>query len=219
MVDVVTSSVAAYTADAETQTRSTGYNVQASNWNQIINDLRSLNDSLNGSQQITALDISGTLDVDGNATFNGTGAAIDLTNAAAYFRAQKDASDNNAPIQFFTDHGSGLRLTWALHNRSDETFWIARYNSSGTYQGSPIAINNSTGAIVTEGEVEINGDLNHDGSNIGFFGTTPAAQAAAYTPTNVSTDRSYDANATTLAEIADVLGTLIADLQSYGLLQ
>lgn len=67
--------------------------------------------------------------------------------------------------------------------------------------------------------IEIDGDLNHDGSNIGFFGTAPAAQAAAYTPSNVNTDRSYDADATTVDELADVLGTLIADLQSYGLLQ
>lgn len=35
-----------------------------------------------------------------------------------------------------------------------------------------------------------------------------------YTPTNVTTDRSYDANATSVDELADVLGTLIADLQS-----
>ena len=68
-------------------------------------------------------------------------------------------------------------------------------------------------------EIEIDGDLNHDGTNIGFFGTAPVAQAAAYTPTNVTTDRSYDADATTVAELADVLGTLIADLQAYGLLQ
>lgn len=34
-----------------------------------------------------------------------------------------------------------------------------------------------------------------------------------YTPTNVVTDRSYDADATSVAELADVLGTLIADLQ------
>lgn len=57
------------------------------------------------------------------------------------------------------------------------------------------------------------------GGSIGFFGTTPATQAAAYTPTNVVTDRSYDANATSIAELADVVGTLIADLQTYGLLQ
>ena len=55
------------------------------------------------------------------------------------------------------------------------------------------------------------------GSLLGFFGTTPAAQPPAYTPTNVVTDRAYDANATSVAELADVLGTLIADLQSLGI--
>jgi hypothetical protein len=41
---------------------------------------------------------------------------------------------------------------------------------------------------------------------------------SAYTTTNVSTDRSYDANATTTDELADVLGTLIADLKVAGIL-
>jgi hypothetical protein len=44
------------------------------------------------------------------------------------------------------------------------------------------------------------------------------ARVATYTPTNVSADRSYDANATTLDEIADCLGTLIGDLQTLGFL-
>lgn len=38
-----------------------------------------------------------------------------------------------------------------------------------------------------------------------------------YTPTNVTPDRSFDADATTTAELADVVGTLIADLQAAGL--
>lgn len=42
--------------------------------------------------------------------------------------------------------------------------------------------------------------------------------SSAYTPSNVSADRSYDANSTALDEIADVLGTLIADLQVIGVL-
>jgi pectate lyase-like protein len=42
--------------------------------------------------------------------------------------------------------------------------------------------------------------------------------SSAYTPTNVTTDRSYDANATTTDELADVLGTLISDLQGKGIL-
>lgn len=51
---------------------------------------------------------------------------------------------------------------------------------------------------------------------LGLWNKTPVVQPAAYTPTNVTTDRSFDANATTLDEIADVLGTLIADIQSWG---
>lgn len=37
--------------------------------------------------------------------------------------------------------------------------------------------------------------------------------------TNVTPDRSYDANATSTAELADVLGTLIADLLEIGVLR
>lgn len=33
-----------------------------------------------------------------------------------------------------------------------------------------------SGKISTSGEIEINGDLNHDGSNVGFYGTAPAAK-------------------------------------------
>lgn len=65
--------------------------------------------------------------------------------------------------------------------------------------------------------VRIDGLFEHTGSTFGIFGTTPATQPPAYTPTNVTTDRAYDANATSVNELADVLGTLIADLQSLGI--
>ena len=64
--------------------------------------------------------------------------------------------------------------------------------------------------------VRIDGLFEHTGTLVGLYGTTPAVQSPAYTPTNVSTDRAFDANATTVDELADVLGTLIADLQSRG---
>jgi hypothetical protein len=67
--------------------------------------------------------------------------------------------------------------------------------------------------------VRVDGLFEHTGSLLGFYGATPIVQPAAYTPTNVTTDRAYDANATTIDELADVLGTLIADLQGLGLLQ
>lgn len=72
-------------------------------------------------------------------------------------------------------------------------------------------------SLRTAGSVLFDDSLQVDG-NIGFYGTTPVAQSAAYTPTNVSTDRAYDANSTTLDEVADVLGTLIADLQATGII-
>ena len=53
---------------------------------------------------------------------------------------------------------------------------------------------------------------------LGFFNKTPVVQPGSYTPTNVSTDRSYDANSTTVDELADVLGTLITDLKNLGLI-
>jgi hypothetical protein len=52
--------------------------------------------------------------------------------------------------------------------------------------------------------------------NFACNGATPAAPAT-YTPSNVSADRAFDANSTTVDEIADVLGTLIADLKLTGL--
>ena len=49
-------------------------------------------------------------------------------------------------------------------------------------------------------------------------GFVPLSGITTYTASNVSTDRSYDANATTVDELADVLGTLIADLRTIGLI-
>lgn len=44
------------------------------------------------------------------------------------------------------------------------------------------------------------------------------AVGQAYTPSNVTATRTYDADATSVAELGDVLGTLIADLQEKGVL-
>jgi hypothetical protein len=57
-----------------------------------------------------------------------------------------------------------------------------------------------------------------NGTGIGFYGQTPVSRPD-YTTSNVTTDRTFDANATTTDELADVLGTLIADLIAVGLIQ
>lgn len=50
------------------------------------------------------------------------------------------------------------------------------------------------------------------------IGRGHSAQTGAYAISNVTTDRAMDANATTLDEVADVLGTLIADLTTRGVI-
>lgn len=56
------------------------------------------------------------------------------------------------------------------------------------------------------------------GGKVGFYGVTPAVRSNAYTITAGSTDRTYNPTATTLLEVANVLGTVISDLQLLGLL-
>ncbi len=48
--------------------------------------------------------------------------------------------------------------------------------------------------------------------------STTEGKSDAYTVQNVNTDRAYDADSTSVSELADVLGTLIADLQTAGIL-
>jgi len=45
-----------------------------------------------------------------------------------------------------------------------------------------------------------------------------AGSGQTYTMTNVTPDRALDANATSLDEVSDVLGTLIADLKIAGVI-
>ncbi len=52
---------------------------------------------------------------------------------------------------------------------------------------------------------------------LGFYGSSPVVQPSAYAPTNDTPTRTIDANATTLDEVADVLCTLVKDLQALGL--
>lgn len=54
---------------------------------------------------------------------------------------------------------------------------------------------------------------------IGFLGTTPTARQTGYTTfTNLTTDRTCDADTVLVAELADIVGTLIEDLKTKGLI-
>lgn len=113
-----------------------------------------------------------------------------------------------------------LNVTCPYNNYFDGNVYI------GSEAGYTLSPAEGDGSLLVLGASEFRNDLDVAGlffvdqsaSAIGFFGTTPATQPPAYTPTNVTTDRSFDADAAGTAELADVLGTLIADLQSLGII-
>lgn len=53
---------------------------------------------------------------------------------------------------------------------------------------------------------------------LGFWNATPVIQDTGWTITNKTSDRVLDCNSTSIDELADVVGTLVDQLKSYGLL-
>jgi hypothetical protein len=79
---------------------------------------------------------------------------------------------------------------------------------------------NNYAVRVISGATFLGGELEHAGSTLGFFGTSPAAQPAAYTRTaTIVEDRTLLASASATAiNNNNVLAALIADLQSLGVI-
>jgi len=73
-------------------------------------------------------------------------------------------------------------------------------------------------SVDTDGNMTWRGDLNHDGSNVGFYGIAPVARSAGWTITNDAADRAFDADTVAVAELADVVATLITDLAATGII-
>lgn len=143
-------------------------------------------------------------------------------------------------VGFYADAHSVGTTQWAFYSAGDESHMVGVQQDDnakdvfGTgrdaeiyYDGTNLIIDPDVvgsgeaqiaGKAHVTGEAEIDGALNHDGTTVGFYAVAPTTRSAAYTPTNVTTDRAYDANATTVDELADVLGTLIADLQLTGII-
>lgn len=85
-----------------------------------------------------------------------------------------------------------------------------------TDRDAPTAANNvldgdRLGDIYRDGDLEA--VLVDTGSGLAWrFKKLSAVVPMAYTPSNVSEDRTFDADSTSTAEIADILGTLLSDL-------
>lgn len=89
----------------------------------------------------------------------------------------------------------------------------------GTYGSGRTQINVDEGnyAILDATSISSSDKIFTFPNQSGTLALIPASPAS-YTVSNVSTDRSYDAIATSINELANVLGTLIADLRAIGLI-
>lgn len=95
-----------------------------------------------------------------------------------------------------------------IKNSGTEKFSIIGDGTVNMADGANIVLGTSTGTKIGTSTTQ----------KLGFFNKAPVVQPAAYSPSNVTTDRTFDANSTTVDELADILGTLISDLQSLGLI-
>jgi hypothetical protein len=60
--------------------------------------------------------------------------------------------------------------------------------------------------------------MSNANGKVGFFGATPNTQSLGWNTTNAQVTKSFDADTITLAQLADVVGTLIAEFKAKGLL-
>jgi hypothetical protein len=61
-------------------------------------------------------------------------------------------------------------------------------------------------------------EANGSAAQIGFLGANASPRSTGWTIANLSSDKSYDADATSIDELADVVGTLIEEFKTKGLL-
>lgn len=94
-----------------------------------------------------------------------------------------------------------------------------QFNDSSSFGGdSGLTFTKGTDKLYVAGEVEIDGNLNHDGSNVGFYGATPAAQSTSWSVTNAGSQKSLDGTSCTPAQMASALCNVIQRLLDLGLI-
>jgi hypothetical protein len=137
------------------------------------------------------------------------------TNGIAYGIAAPNFSGSTVPTNMH-----GIRIENQGSAGQTNCYGIRIFAQSGATNNYNIYSAGASALNWFEGDVEINGDLDHDGSNIGFYGTAPAAQSAAYTRNaTVVESRTLLASASaTTTNNNNVLAALIADLQNIGIL-
>jgi hypothetical protein len=142
--------------------------------------------------------------------YSGSGSGANLLAALA------DSEKILSVINSGTVGGTNVRMVilgsgaMGLRNTAPTSSTSLTVRGHGTTTGISLLVENSSGTARFT--------VQDDGAYAFAGGTVGAAQTGYTTPTNLTTDRTFDANATTIDELADVLGTLIEDLKTKGII-
>ena len=105
-----------------------------------------------------------------------------------------------------TFNGTGMVMAGQNATNNENLIWDFETTAN------TVGVSTSTGVTLIDfgslnlkmTDVEIDGDLNHDGTNVGFYAVAPVARPAAYTQTYTTTSRT--ANALTSSALTDSTG-------------
>lgn len=135
-------------------------------------------------------------------------AMLDVEDTTEQVRVRYDSDDY---LSLTLDSSANATFNLTASSGTPKFVFSDDVNIDGTLTLSAqnIATDTTTGMQIATGATQ----------KIGFFGSTPVVRQTGYTAfANLSTDRTLDADSTTLAEVADVLGTLIEDLKTLGII-
>jgi len=153
-----------------------------------------------GYQGSTAPTVANTLIF--GAKWSGTGTTlVDLAAGEILFQCT-----NNATGRFYVFGGGGV----GIRNSAPTNTNGLTIRGQGTSTALLLLAETSAGTARFT--------VRDDGAYAFAGGTVGAAQTGYTTFTNLTTDRTCDANATTVEELADILGTLIVDLKTKGII-
>jgi hypothetical protein len=166
----------------------------------------------------------------------GTNAPAKLIHTKGDFLVQRTTNVNaiefgNASGVVGINEGNSSEISFRI--RSQNTTFL--FNTVGSNNSVGIGVNASlatarlhvqgsgttsatTALLVQNSTPTANFTIRDDGGYAFRGGTVGLAQTGYTTFTNLTTDRTCDANATTVEELADILGTLIEDLKTKGII-
>lgn len=121
-----------------------------------------------------------------------------------------------------TSSGEGLTRPSITPLEVETSGSVGTYNGRGAneahvHPGMNLTDAQTVGGIKTFSTTLIlNGDLDHNGTNIGLHGAAPVPRSTGWVVVNGATDTTLDVTGNTLPEVAAVLGTLITFLLLRG---